>query len=341
MKNKFNLQNEYPEIWSSKPELIRNFLSQRDKYKQLCKEVAYILETCLKREKIEFSSISYRAKTLDSFVEKYIRKHHKDSLTEMTDLSGVRIVYLFPRDIKHIEKIIKREFMVIEKEDKSEYLGEDRFGYSGLHFLIKLGHSFSGTRYDDLRNLICEIQVRTILQDAWAIVNHRLVYKRESDIPSKLKRELNSLAGLFEAADGLFQKVHDERDNYLESIKSTKKNLLEQELNYDSLMTYVSEYFPKLLVTPSHISEIVSNLLLLGYYNVEDVHNAIKGTKEIAKRVKCKACAKYSCDQLSIALAFHDTRYRKTISPHLLQGVKLLKNVEPTKFVNNLSINNN
>jgi ppGpp synthetase/RelA/SpoT-type nucleotidyltranferase len=59
-------------------------------------------------------------------------------------------------------------------------------------------------RYDDLKKLVCEIQVRTVLQDAWAIIDHHLSYKQESDVPKILRRKLNSLAGLVETAHDQF-----------------------------------------------------------------------------------------------------------------------------------------
>jgi len=111
---------------------------------------------------------------------------------------------------------------------------------------VKLGKGSSGARYDDLKKLNCEIQVRTVLQDAWAIIDHHLIYKRESDIPTKLQRKLNGLAGLFETADNQFDNIRRERDAYLEKVDESKDsgNFLKNELNLDTFISYLTWKFP-------------------------------------------------------------------------------------------------
>lgn len=56
--------------WSDKPHVIRDFLSKRPQYEQLCSEVSYILRNLLDKNGIEYSAVTSRAKTLNSFLEK-------------------------------------------------------------------------------------------------------------------------------------------------------------------------------------------------------------------------------------------------------------------------------
>ncbi|HRH41928.1 MAG TPA: hypothetical protein PKY82_09810, partial [Pyrinomonadaceae bacterium] len=192
-------------MWVKKPEIIKQFLDQRSDYEKLCAEVAYILTRHLNNAQIEFSTITHRCKTLNSFLEKVQRKSYHDPITEMTDFAGVRVVCLYIDDLPRVEKVIAEHFEITEKIDKLTYKRTDEFGYGAIHFVVKLGKTSSGARYDDLKDLVCEIQIRTVLQDAWAIIDHHLVYKNESNIPSFLRKKLNLLAGNFESADEEFK----------------------------------------------------------------------------------------------------------------------------------------
>lgn len=54
-----------------------------------------------------------------------------------------------------------------------------------------------------------EIQVRTVLQDGWSQIDHKIVYKH-SNIPDELLREETLVAALIEAADIQFERIRDE-----------------------------------------------------------------------------------------------------------------------------------
>ncbi len=52
-----------------------------------------------------------------------------------------------------------------------------------------------------------EIQIRTIIQDSWSILDHKIKYKKS--IPNRLKRRINTLSALFELADREFKEIRD------------------------------------------------------------------------------------------------------------------------------------
>lgn len=229
-------------LWAEKPHVIKSFLDVRPVYEQLCTEVEYILRKRVGERAVQTSFIGSRAKTLNSFLEKLTRKHYKKPFNEVTDFAGARVVCLYNNDINAIAEIIHDEFEVIEEVNKLEELEENKFGYIGRHFIVKLGKKSSGARYDDLRSLNCEIQVRTVVQDAWAIIQHHMAYKNESDVPSTLIRKLNSLAGLFETVDDQFELIRSQRDTYVKEIRESKgvaDKFLENELNLDTLVEYL------------------------------------------------------------------------------------------------------
>ncbi len=245
----FGADFDVERLWKENTESIKRFIDRQPDYEKLCAEVAYILNRELNKAEIEYSTITYRAKSLNSFLEKIQRKSYRDPVTGITDFAGVRVVCLYIDDLIRLEKVIGENFEVGEKIDKLTNRKADQFGYGAIHFIVRLGKNASGARYDDLKNLVCEIQTRTVLQDAWAIIDHHLIYKNESNIPSVLRNRLNLLAGNFQSTDEKFSDLRADRENYLKKVADSEidaEQFLENELNLDSFVRYAQWKFPDL-----------------------------------------------------------------------------------------------
>ncbi|MFT4326957.1 MAG: hypothetical protein ACMXYK_05635 [Candidatus Woesearchaeota archaeon] len=108
---------------------------------------------------IKIHSLKSRVKTFESLHNKIKIKKY-ETLGQCTDIIGCRVVCLFKDQVPQILKTIEEEFNVIESFEK----GKDNdkiFAYSSHHLIIKTTH-------------YCEIQVRTILQEAWAEMEHHV-----------------------------------------------------------------------------------------------------------------------------------------------------------------------
>jgi putative GTP pyrophosphokinase len=300
--------------WEEHPNALRQFIDARSNYEALCSEVAYILENKLTAAGIRSAAITKRAKTLKSFAEKISRKHYKGRLDEITDLAGVRVVFLYKKDRRAIERLIEDEFEIIEKVDKNEDRNPDSFGYGALHYLVHIGKKSSGARYDDLKGLICEIQVRTVLQDAWAIFDHHLSYKQEADIPSVLRRKINSLAGLFETADDHFDQLNVERRKYLKRIKKTitGKTKSTQQLNVDSFRELLRNRFPTLPEgNAAFAAGTLENLRRYGYHTFADLDNLLARTQKARRAMANEQKPAASASQVNRAVALENAEFRK------------------------------
>lgn len=267
-------------IWKERPEIIRGFYDRLPTHQRLCDEIKYILEKELKSSGIEIGHLNSRAKSLESFCEKIERKSYSDPFKEISDLSGVRIVFLYASDKEKLENIIEEKFEIHEKVDKMIDHGFEKFGYGALHYIVSLKEQHAGARYDDLRGIFCEIQIRTILQDAWAIVAHHLSYKNEDDIPNELKRKLHALSGLFETADDQFERINFARINYQNKIKDSMRLgstvLAEEDLNLDNLIAYMSSRFPTRDVSDREAAaDLLLELHRFGYKNLASVDDAV------------------------------------------------------------------
>ncbi len=281
------------QLWQQQAATIKAFLEMQPRYEKLSEEVAYILSKHLKASGVEYAAITSRAKTLESFCAKLIRKKYNRPLEEVTDLAGVRIVYLYLDDLPKVEEIVEREFKNIEKIDKVEKADPDRFGYGAVHYLVRLGKKSSGARYDDLKDFTCELQVRTVLQDAWAKVAHHLSYKQESDVPKQLRRKLNALSGLFETADDQFNQLRAERLKYKTQVRNEiadgKGVLLKQDIDLDNLTEFLSSRLPDR--KPSGRDDIANLILELkefGYTQLSQLDRALQRTEIAIKAYEAK-----------------------------------------------------
>jgi putative GTP pyrophosphokinase len=165
--------------------------------------------------------ISGRIKNFASFFSKYLRLL-KDGLNhpKITDLLGVRIICPFIEDLQVTEEIINKSFNVIEREIKGHYTFKE-FGYESTHLLIKIPDELI-ERHGDPGTDIMEIQIRTILQDAWAEVEHELVYKAEfSPFDEPMKRKLAAVNASLSLADIIFQEIRSYQRKY--SIEMEKR----------------------------------------------------------------------------------------------------------------------
>ncbi|MDR2096432.1 MAG: tetratricopeptide repeat protein [Treponema sp.] len=154
-------------------------------------------------------SIKTRHKDFNSYFKKYIKllKNGYTGSPFITDIIGLRIVCPFLEDTSGVTALIKKHFEVIEDERKGAQYSFKEFGYESIHLLVKIPEEINKKR-GDCGCEIAEIQIRTILQDAWAEVEHELVYKAEfTPFDARIKRKLAALNASLSLADLVFQEI--------------------------------------------------------------------------------------------------------------------------------------
>jgi putative GTP pyrophosphokinase len=156
-------------------------------------------------------TIKYRVKRLDNYCEKLrrISRVQGSDLLQITDLLGIRIICPFLEDLETVEQLISANFDILEMEHKAEQHSFREFGYDSVHLLIRTSDSTAGTKLPH-SSPACEVQLRTILQEAWAEVEHELVYKSDIAIPNlSIRRKLASLNASLTLSDLIFQEIRD------------------------------------------------------------------------------------------------------------------------------------
>lgn len=202
--------------------VIKEYRKLCDSYKIFTEKMKNLVNELLKENNIHVHSVTSRVKTEASLqikLEKLERKISK--LYDVPDISGIRITTYFADEVDSIAEIIENEFIVDEKRsvDKRELLDPDRFGYLSLHYVVKLTKPrLKLTEYKRFRSCCAEIQLRSILQHAWAEIEHDLGYKSKYSVPSEIRRRFSRLAGLLEIADAEFIQIREELYDYEASV---------------------------------------------------------------------------------------------------------------------------
>lgn len=256
----------------------------RPNYENLNALVRSTIESLLKKEGIEILSVSGRAKTTESFAEKIERKGYSNPAQQMTDLCGIRIITYIEDDVDKVCAIIEKSFKVhFDKSlNKSDELEVDRFGYRSVHFVCDLGKKRTGLpEYDLYEGMLFEVQVRTVLQHAWAEIEHDRSYKFSGALPSPLKRRLHLIAGMLELADREFNSIAQELETYsVEVSEKTKKGELDVELNTTSVIQYLKNFnvITRPFISVTNLTTVINELKEFGIHSLAELDKIITPT---------------------------------------------------------------
>jgi len=215
------------------------------RHRRLTPAVVGLLESILDRSSIAYLSVSGRTKEVASTEEKIRRKKYTQPELQLTDLSGIRVITFLETQVKEISNIIGATFDIDHKNsfDRASILGDDRMGYRSTHFVCTLGHSRKGLlEYDALSELKFEVQIRTVLQHAWAELAHDRSFKLGTGLPAKIQRKLNLYSGMLEIVDGAFDEIARDVEAYKSEIATkTASQLSDTELNSLTLQPYLEQ----------------------------------------------------------------------------------------------------
>lgn len=150
-----------------------------------------------------------------SLLDKLRRKEYADPAAQVRDLIGVRVITYYPDDSERAAMILRESLDVDEAEsfDKLDELEPTEFGYRSIHLVGRLTAEHQTLDHQALSGKWFEVQVRSLLQHAWAEVEHELVYKSGTEFSRPVKRQFGALAGTLEVLDSRFQTLRSARDH--------------------------------------------------------------------------------------------------------------------------------
>lgn len=210
-------------------EIVDLWKDEQPKYEDLGKIVSAFIKNKITDYEL-LPEIQYRTKELVSIIKKVRKKQAEKeySYQHLKDKLGIRIICTFQEDLDVVEKFINKSFIIVNVEHKKDNLDFNKLDYVSNHYDAKIKCSVAEFKpHTDFQDFIFEIQVRTLNQHAWSNTAHSLSYKRETDLPDKLKRKVYRLLSLYELADDEFSSVNKALKEYQENIAYTLLRKLE------------------------------------------------------------------------------------------------------------------
>ncbi len=226
------MNNRTLQYWiENKQVLLKDYDKRVSRYRKILKSLIDSFNTNLSCENRRIQ-LKGRVKTFDAFYRKLLLKAQDqiiDSPFEsIKDLIGMRITVPFLEDMRDIENDIRENYNLLEVDYKHRELTVKEFGYDSTHFSIEMPEDIAA-RFRLKETLTCEIQLRTILQDAWAEVEHELVYKTSMDnVEDTIRRKLTALNATLSLADITFQEIRDYQRKRYSHIQERHRQLLDK-----------------------------------------------------------------------------------------------------------------
>ncbi|WP_127550582.1 GTP pyrophosphokinase family protein [Paenibacillus amylolyticus] len=226
---------------------LRSWYSEKHAiYSNLASKVESIIREQLEFEGVTYYSISSRAKDIESFIKKASKEKYSDPITQIQDLAGIRVITFVRSEVLQCSEIIRPLFQIDEQNsiDKGRELGDDKVGYRSLHYVAKLSDErIKLPEFRGYQDLNFEIQIRTILEHAWADISHDRSYKFQGDFPPEydIKRRFALASATLELVDREFDAIVSTLNQYEAVIdERTSKGEIDNPINITTLYTYLN-----------------------------------------------------------------------------------------------------
>lgn len=225
---------------ATQAKILKQFDQHKHLYAELGEICARLIEVMLQEHGVRVHAVTWRCKERPSLAQKLGRPDKEyEELDQITDLAGVRVITYFDEDVDQVAAVLEEEFAIDQENsiDKRKLLGTDRFGYQSLHFVASLsGRRCELPEYKRFAGRKLEMQVRSILQHAWAEIEHDLGYKTTAGVPQEIRRRFSCVAGLLETVDREFRAIAQDLRQYESALPQQIEQHPEQvELDFRSL----------------------------------------------------------------------------------------------------------
>src|SRR3954454_2753762 len=163
---------------------IRTYAARQPELRAATDGFVELMTDVLDDAGINYLSVTGRTKTVVSFAAKAARETdgvptHVDPLEDITDQIGLRVITYLADDVEAVADLLSDQFRVLDDRDLGqETADEGQWGYASRHLVVALdARTAPAPPYDALVGHRASVQVRTVLQHAWAEFEHDIHYK--------------------------------------------------------------------------------------------------------------------------------------------------------------------
>ncbi len=249
------------------------------RYQDLTSTAETLLTKLLQGKSIPYHSVSGRLKTRKSFLDKWDQKDYS-APEDIMDVAGLRVITHTTAEVKRVCEVIEQEFTIDTSNsgDKAQNMGVDKVGYLSVHYIASMNETRLGLpEYERFTGMCFEIQVRSLLQHAWAEIEHDRNYKFASVLPKEIQRKFYLVAGTLELMDQEFCALSSEIDKYAEMVtEQTEKGELDIPIDSTSLLQYLNKHFESYDLKSlernfSNSDNIIKELAAFGIKNLQEL----------------------------------------------------------------------
>jgi putative GTP pyrophosphokinase len=251
---------------------IQAYAERQPGLQQVTQQWVDLVTTLLDDAGINYLTVTGRTKSVASFAAKATRAPagtpaHDDPLTGITDQVGVRVVAYLLSEVEAVAELLADQFTILDDRDMGrETASEGRFGYASRHLLV------SAIGRGDGWEQPASVQVRTVLQHAWAEFEHDIRYK--GSVPEEhapdLDRRFTLAAGLLELADREFSEIR--RRIQVAGPRREEEDASDPRIAARDLAAFLTEeYADAGWSRTDHYSWISGLLLELGITSIEEL----------------------------------------------------------------------
>ena len=301
-------------------EVLQQYKNLLPVFSQMAEVIPEKLKSFFDEAGIIVAAVEHRVKTEESLSGKLRLKGSKyPDIFALTDIVGLRVITFYIDDVDKVASVLERLFEIDWENsiDKRKAHDIDSFGYLSLHYICRIPEkAYSNPDYPELNKIRFEVQMRTVLQHAWANMSHDTGYKSGVEIPKIYLRNMSRLAGMLELCDDEFSRIRKEISDYRRNVQKlvASGNLDELGLDGDSFRGFLAiKPFDRLTkriasinqaeVQDADLSGFLRIFQGLRFHTIGDIVNLIKDYSEAAYQIACFQIGLTDIDILSASVA--------------------------------------
>ena len=304
-------------------ELLTQYRQLLPIYEQMAEMIPEKLQEIFAEAGIIVAAVEHRVKKEDSLAGKLQLKGNKyQSIHDVTDVVGIRVITFYNDDVNKVASVLERLFEIDWENsiDKRKAHEIDSFGYLSLHYICRIPETaYANSEHPELNQIRFEVQMRTVLQHAWANMNHDTGYKSGVEIPKVYKRNLSRLAGMLELVDDEFSRIRHELADYRRQVQNlvASGNLNEVPLDGDAFKSYLQigpfdaltrriASINQAEIQPVDLSPFLTLFEAMGFKTLGDIDALMKNYFEAAYQIACCQIGLTDIDILSSSVALQN-----------------------------------